>query len=138
MIHITDRNRVPRGGYDFTVPESSRVFSAHVFGRLILKVREYQVANSYRVWTAQEIEEDYCRRHPDQCDDGISKPIPQEHDDLLTRVAAAVGIPAATALSKLSAKLGINCASCNKRNQIVQKVGQLGFAEALRQLKETL
>lgn len=138
MTHITDRNRVPKGGYTFAVPESRRSFSAHVFGRLVLKVREYQVANNYHVSTAEEIEADYCNRHPDQCDDGISKPIPQEHDDLLTRVAAAVGIPAATALSKLTAKLGANCASCNKRNQIIQKVRQIGFTEALRQLKETL
>jgi ribosomal protein S3AE len=139
MLRITDRNRVPKDQYNFTVPESGRTFAAHVPSRLFFKVREYQAANNYRVWTEQEIEEDYCKRHLEQCNDGVSKHIPvSEHDDFLTRVASAVGIPAADALSKLSAKLGVKCQSCNRRHQIIRKMREIGFSEALRQLKETL
>lgn len=138
MIRITDKNRVPKNGYTYTVPETGRSFSAHVFSRLAIKVREYQAANGYHISTVEELESDYCNRHPEQCNDGISKHTPDEHDDFFTRMAAAVGIPAADALSKLSAKLGVDCQTCNRRHQIIRKVRQLGFAEALRQLKETL
>lgn len=138
MMRITDRNKVPRHGYTFTQVETGRQFSAHTPPGLFHKVREYQVANSLRVWTDLEIEEDYCRRNPEQCNDGTPRQAPVEHDDMLTRLGAAVGIPAANALSKLAAKLGIKCQSCNRRHQIIRSVRQIGFEEALRQLKETL
>lgn len=138
MLRITDRNKIPKGGYDYTVKESGRYFAGTSLSRLILKVREYQVANSFSVSTAEEIERDFCQRRPQLCDDGTAKPIYVEHDDMLTKLAAAVGIPAATALSKLSAKIGIKCRVCSQRNAIIQRVREIGFNEALRQLKETL
>lgn len=137
-LHITDRAKIPKNGYDFTVPETGRYFGGTSFSRLVQKVREYQVANNLPVWTEQQIEEDFCKRRSVLCDDGTAKPIYMEHDDLLTKLAAAVGIPAATALSKLTAKIGIKCHVCSKRNAIIRRVREIGFNEALRQLKETL
>lgn len=138
MMRITDRNKGVKGGYSYTVPESHRAFSMPTISRLVRKVREYQVANSFPVSTEQQIEEDYCKRYPQHCTDGTAQPINPEHDDLLTKIAAAVGIPAADALSKLSAKIGIKCKICSRRNAIIQRIKEIGFSEALRQLKETL
>lgn len=141
-IHITDRKRVPRDQFNFTDPTNGRVFRANMFGRLVARVQEYQRANSYRVWTEAELEADYCERYPYNCTDSEAPPRQKaEHsktEDLLTSIAAAVGIPASEALAKLTTKLGVHCATCAKRRAIIRRVRELGFSEALRQLKETL
>lgn len=137
-MRITDKSKGVRGGYSYTVQESQRSFSAPSLSRLVLKVREYQVANSFAVSTEQQIEEDFCNRRPELCNDGTAKPYVEPHDDLLTKIAAAVGIPAADALSKLTAKIGIKCKVCSKRHAIIRQIKEIGFDEALRQLRETL
>jgi hypothetical protein len=140
-IHIIDRKRVPRDQYNATDPNQGRIFRANQFGRLVDRMQEYQRANNYRVWTEAEIEADYCQRYPYNCVDSEKPTRPADRsraDDILTGIAAAVGIPAADALAKLSTKLGVHCKTCAKRHAIIRRVRELGFHEALRQLKETL
>ena len=141
-IHITDRKRVPRDQFNFTDPNNGRIFRANMFGRMVDRVQEYQRANNYRIWTEAELEADYCQRYPYNCtdteDNKRNRAERSRSDDILTGLAAAVGIPAADALAKLTEKLGVHCKTCAKRHAIIRRVRELGFSEALRQLKETL
>ncbi len=138
-IHITDRSLIPRDEFNFTDQNKGRVFRAKMFGRLVLRVQEYQRANNYRVWTEAELEADYCKRYAHNCyDDSIPRQRSAEKSDVLTRVAAAVGIPAADVLAKLSKSLGVHCKTCDKRHGIIRRMRELGFEETMRQLKQTL
>lgn len=52
-------------------------------------------------------------------------------DDKIDRIAAWLGVPAAEALHIVGKALGIQCAYCQLRYQIWQKVKELGWRKVL-------
>jgi hypothetical protein len=143
---IKDRSHVPPELFNYTEKQTGITYQAHAPGLLVHKVREGRIGNNIpfdETNLAIEIEEDFCNRYPHLCsDDEREKEEPPEmaeaQGDMLTRMAAAVGIPAADALAKLSKILGIDCATCHSRHKIIRRMKKLGLRETIRQLKETL
>lgn len=145
MNRITDKSHVPPMLYNYTIKEIDIEYKAHTFGLLVVKVRNALIGNQItfdETTLADVIEADFCQRYPFLCANGpVTADDPPEmaqaQGDAITRMAAAVGIPAADALAKLSKMMGINCAACNQRHRIIRKMRKLGIKETLRQLKET-
>lgn len=135
---IADRSVVPRGNYDFTVKETGQTFSSHVFHPLVTKVVQHMASNGVPVPKniSDLMEEDFCERKPEYCRD--TEHVRINGEDGLTQVVAALAIPAAEALHKIGAVLGINCTACNQRRRIIKRIRELGVSETLRQLKGTL
>ena len=136
MIKIKDRTMVPRGLFNYTVPETNRRFSANTLGLVVSIVTRHMTANGITVPPdlATIIENDYCQRKPEYCHDETN---PKRRDDLLTRLAAHVAIPASDALARISGALGIKCAACQKRHEIIRRVEEIGFDEAVKQIRAT-
>lgn len=146
MNRIKEKNHVPPELYNYVIPQNGALYKAHAFGLLVAKVRDGLIGNNIPFdenTLADVIEEDYCNRYPHLCADGArDKEEPPEmaeaKGDMLTRMAAAVGIPAADALAKLSKLMGISCETCNHRHRIIRRMGKIGVRETLRLLKETI
>jgi hypothetical protein len=134
---ILDRRGVPRGNYDYTVVKTGHRLEAHVFGRLVVMVKNHMAANGVEVPKDLEaiIEDDFCTRRPEYCRDTDAPRVNGE--DAFTQVVAALAIPAADALATVSKLFGINCKACNQRHQVIRRLKQVGVAETLRQLKGT-
>lgn len=143
MQRIKDRMMVPRGLYDYTVPETGIRFESHGFGALVVKVRTNYTDNSLPVPQDlnEIIEADWCKRRPELCEDGEARRprfTTNEEWGSLKELIAKVAIGGADALSRISSALGINCAKCQRRHRIISEMRRLGFAETVRRLKETL
>lgn len=142
MLRIKDRSKVPRELYDYTVPETKASFKAHGIGLLLVSVRKHYAANNLPVPEnlSVVVEEDWCSRYPYHCADPevvIEKP-EKEHGDAFNNFIASLAIPAADALAKVSAALGIDCARCKTRHRIIKEMKKRGFAQTVKMLKETL
>lgn len=58
--------------------------------------------------------------------------------DALQKTADELGIGLGDLIAKATKAFGIKpCAPCEKRRQILNRIGELGVAETIRQLKET-
>lgn len=143
MIRIKDRMMVPRGLYDYTVPETGIRFESHGFGALVVNVQKNYSDNSLPVPQNlnEVIEADWCQRRPEYCEDGEA-PRPRnttsEEWGSLKELLAKVAIGGADALAKISSALGIHCAKCQRRHKIISEMRRLGFSETVKRLKETL
>ena len=85
---------------------------------------------------AFELEQDYCERHKELCEDTEGNPL--VHNSIIDAVLAAVAIPAANGLAVLSKALGVHCAKCQLRHEIIKRVKELGFVETVRRIKATI
>jgi hypothetical protein len=142
MLRIKDRMMVPRGLYDYTVPQTGVRFESHGFGALMVKVREHMEANHIAVPDnlGDVIEEDWCKRREDYCQDAEAprpKGVGKIEWESLSGLIAKVAISGADALAAISKALGIDCANCQRRHKIIREMRRLGFSETLRRLKET-
>lgn len=143
MQRIKDRMMVPRGLYDYTVPETGIRFESHGFGALVVKVQENYSDNSLPVPQNlyELVEADWCKRRPEYCEDGDA-PRPRnttvQEWGTLKELISKVAIGGADALAKISSALGIHCAKCQRRHKIITEMRRLGFAETVRRLKETI
>lgn len=134
---ILDRRGVPRGNYDYLVTQTGHRIEAHVFGQLVVRVKQHMMANGVPIQKDLEtvIEEDFCTRRPEYCRDTDAPRVNGE--DAFTQVVAALAIPAADALHSLAKAFGINCKACNQRHQVIRRIKQVGVAETLRKLRGT-
>ena len=139
MMTIKDRSKVPRDDFNYRVPESGRIFRANNIGLLVGSVKKHMLANNYTLPDNlfRVIEEDYCSRYPHYCWDADNPVQPDNYNDILTKVAAAVAIPAADVLAVVGKALKVHCSACAKRHGIIQRIQEIGLHEAIRQVKET-
>lgn len=135
---IVNKRDVPRGNYTFTVVETGWTGESHVFNNLVVQVRNHMAANSITPPNdlSLVIEDDFCTRKPEYCMDTDEVRVGGE--DALTKVAAALMIPAADALHKIAGVFGINCTNCNWRYKIIKQLKKVGVTETLKRLKGTL
>lgn len=139
MIVIRDKHTVPRGNFTYTVPETGHRFSSNNFRILVGMARKHMSANAISIPDNLEriVEVDYCNRNLVFCMDTDNPEAGRPGNELLTKITAAVGIPMANALATVTKALGLHCASCAQRHELVKRVNELGFEETVRQVKET-
>lgn len=142
-MRISDRAKVPNGWYNYTQQPAGSLtkpvlLTAHTVGLLVLRVRELRLANRIELGAnlAHEVEQDFCERRKELCEDGDGHPL--VHNSILDAVLAAVAIPAANGLAVLSKALGVQCAKCQLRHEIIKRVKELGFVETVRRIKATI
>lgn len=145
-MRISDPSKVPNGWYTYTQEPAGSLkrpvsLQAHTVGLLYSQVRELRVANGIALEHdfPRPIEEDFCKRRPELCSENTGEQ-PIRHAafrSVLTTVIAALAIPAADALTVIGKALGVHCASCQMRNQVIHKIEELGVVETIRRVMAT-
>lgn len=145
-MRISDPSKVPNGWYTYTQePEGGLTrpvpLQAHTVGLLYSQVRELRLANGIPLEYdfPRPIEEDFCKRRPELCSEHTGEQ-PVRHiafKSVLATIVATLAIPAADALTVIGKALGVHCAQCQIRNQVIHKIEELGVVETLRRVMAT-
>jgi hypothetical protein len=65
-FELRNVNETPPNGFEYTQPESGRVFSDYTYDRFIKDIRDHRLGNGYPItptWE-EELQDEMCRKHP--------------------------------------------------------------------------